>query len=127
MKFVELSDSEREVMEVLWEKKEPMSFAELLSYFDTCTEKNWKKQTLNTFLFRMQQKGLLEVIQEGTYRHYVPSMTREEYRLEESKAFLDRNYEGSIIKMLTAFNGGEALEKDELHELQKLLGDWEKK
>ena len=28
--------------------------------------------------------------------------------------------------MLTAFNGGEALEKDELHELQKLLGDWEK-
>lgn len=126
MKFVELSDSEREVMEVLWEKRKPMPFAELLRYFDTCTEKKWKKQTLNTFLFRMQQKELLKVIQEGAYRQYVPSMTREEYSLLESRAFLDRNYEGSIVKMLAAFNGGEALQKEELRELQKLLEEWEK-
>ncbi len=125
MKFIELSDSEREVMEVLWEKEKPMSFGELLYYFDTYTDKSWKKQTLNTFLFRMQQKGLLEIITEGRYKQYIPAMKKEEYRLEESKAFLDKNYEGSIVKMLSAFNGGEALEKNEIHELQKLLGEWE--
>lgn len=54
MKFTELSDSKPEVMKVLWKKDEPMSFGELLDYFNVHTEKNWKKQTLNTFLFRMQ-------------------------------------------------------------------------
>ena len=30
MKFLELSDSELEVMEVLWKKGEPLTFGELL-------------------------------------------------------------------------------------------------
>ena len=39
MKFTELSDSELEVMKVLWEKGEPMSFGELLDYFNVHTKK----------------------------------------------------------------------------------------
>lgn len=126
MKFTELSDSELEVMEVLWKKGEPMSFGELLDYFDTHTEKNWKKQTLNTFLFRMQQKDLLQIITDGRYKQYTPAMSKEEYLMEESKAFLNKNYQGSLAKMLAAFNGGEALGKDEIAELKQLLEEWEK-
>ncbi len=48
-------------------------------------------------------------------------MTREEYLLKESKAFLDKNYYGSIVKMITAFNGGEKLEKDEIARLKQLF------
>jgi len=124
--FIELSNSELEVMEVLWEKSEPVSFGELLEYFITHTEKCWKKQTLNTFLFRMQQKNLLHVIAEGRYKKYIPAITREEYRIAEAKALLDKNYQGSIAKMLTAFNGGEVLEKKEINELKQLLEEWGK-
>ena len=126
MKFTGLSDSELEVMEVLWKKGEPMSFGELLDYFNTHTEKNWKKQTLNTFLFRMQQKDLLQIITEGRYKQYIPAMSKEEYLMAESKAFLNKNYQGSLAKMLAAFNGGEALGKDEIAELKQLLEEWEK-
>ncbi len=126
MNFIGLSDSELEVMEVLWKKNEPMSFGELLDYFNTCTEKSWKKQTLNTFLFRMQQKNLVQIIAEGRYKQYIPSMSREEYLLKESKAFLDKNYQGSIVKMIAAFNGGEELEKDEIARLKQLLEEWGK-
>lgn len=122
--FIELSDSEREVMEVLWKKGEPISFGELLDYFDTYTEKSWKKQTLNTFLFRMKQKDLLQIVMEGKYKKYIPAMTKEEYRMAESKAFLNKNYQGSIVKMLTAFGGGEQLEKEEIDELKRLLNEW---
>ena len=126
MKFTELSDSELEVMEVLWQKGEPMSFGELLDYFNVHTEKNWKKQTLNTFLFRMQQKNLLQIIADGRYKQYTPAMTREEYLMEESKAFLNKNYQGSIVKMFAAFSGGDALGKDEIGELKQLLEEWDK-
>ncbi len=126
MKFIELSDSELEVMEVLWEKEEPMSFGELLDYFNVHTEKNWKKQTLNTFLFRMQQKNLLQIIAEGGYKQYIPTMTKEGYLMAEAKSFLNKNYQGSIVKMLAAFNGGDALGKEEIAELKQLLEEWEK-
>lgn len=53
-------------------------------------------------------------------------MTREEYLLRESKAFLDKNYQGSIAKMVAAFNGGEELEKDEIARLKQLLEEWGK-
>lgn len=126
MKFTELSDSELEVMEVLWEKGEPMSFGELLDYFNVHTKKEWKKQTLNTFLFRMQQKNLLQITMDGRYKQYIPALTREEYLLAESKAFLNKNYQGSIVKMFAAFNGGEVLGKDEISQLKQLLEEWEK-
>jgi len=126
MKFTELSDSELEVMKVLWEKGEPMSFGELLDYFNVHTKKEWKKQTLNTFLFRMQQKNLLQITTEGRYKQYIPAMTREEYLLAESKAFLNKNYQGSIVKMFAAFNGGEVLGKDEISQLKQLLEECEK-
>lgn len=125
MKFLELSDSELEVMEVLWNKGEPSTFGELLNYFDTCTDKSWKKQTLNTFLFRMQQKKLLQVTKEGRYKKYFPAITKEEYRLSASQVFLEKNYQGSIVKMLTSFSGGEKLGKKEIDELKRLLEEWE--
>lgn len=126
MNFIGLSDSELEVMEVLWKKEEPMSFGELLNYFDSYTEKSWKKQTLNTFLFRMQQKNLVQIITEGKHKLYIPAMTKEEYLLTESKAFLNKNYQGSIVKMVAAFNGSEKLEKDEIAKLKQLLEEWGK-
>ena len=46
--------------------------------------------------------------------------------MEESKAFLNKNYQGSIVKMFAAFSGGDALEKDEIGELKQLLEEWEK-
>lgn len=126
MKFSELSDSELKVMEVLWAKAEPVSFGELLEYFTTHTDKNWKKQTLNTFLYRMQKKELLQIVEDEKYKKYLPAMTKEEYKLLESKAFLNKNYQGSIVKMLTAFSGGEVLEKEEIDELKKIIKEWEK-
>lgn len=126
MNFVGLSDSELEVMEVLWKKDEPMAFGELLEYFNIHTEKSWKKQTLNTFLFRMQQKNLVQIITEGKHKLYIPAMTKEEYLLTESKAFLNKNYQGSIVKMVASFNGSEELEKDEIARLKQLLEEWGK-
>lgn len=126
MDYIGLSDSEHEVMELLWKKKEPVTFREILDYFEKNTEKNWKKQTINTFLVRLQHKGILKVIENGKYKEYVPVITKEEYKLAETKEVLDRNYQGSIVNMLSAFNGGEQLGEDEIADLKQLLISWEK-
>lgn len=129
MDFIEImsmTDGELEIIEVLWEWKKPMFLGELLESVNKRTQKDWKKQTLNTFLFRMQQKKIIKAIGGGRYKRYEPLITREEYMANASRTFLNKNCGGSIAKMLTALNGGEKIDKKEIEELKMMLEAWEK-
>ena len=44
-----LSKTEYEIMEYFWEMGDKYTFGELMKYFNENLDKNWKKQTLNTF------------------------------------------------------------------------------
>lgn len=57
--FQQLSDAEFMIMDYLWSQNTPKTFSEIKSFFDITTDKNWKKQTLNTFLLRLVKKGYL--------------------------------------------------------------------
>ena len=57
-----MSETESEIMEVLWNSEAPMSAAELIDYFAEQRGKVWKAPTLATFLsggFRSQGAGSL--------------------------------------------------------------------
>ena len=51
-----LSDTEQEIMEVLWEKGDSIKTRQLLELFNE-RGKDWKRQTLNTFLSRLEEMG----------------------------------------------------------------------
>ena len=68
----------------------------------------------------------MEAVGGGRFKKYKPLITKEQYTIEVSKDFLDKNYEGSVSKMLSALNGGEKLDKKEVDALKKLLEEWEK-
>ena len=53
----DLTKSEEEIMELLWEMDQKMSSKEILDYFNENCDKDWKKQTLNTFLAKLLQAG----------------------------------------------------------------------
>ena len=126
MKATDMTETELEIMEALWAKGEPLFLGELLEYFNFRTGKDWKKQTMNTCLFRMQQKSLVEAVGGGRYKRYVPLITREKYTADASRAFLDRNYGGSFARMFAALSGGEQIDKEEIRELRRKLEEWEK-
>ena len=53
-----ITGAEREVMEVLWKYSEPLQTRELLEEMKE-RGKKWKRQTLNTLLFRLEEKGIV--------------------------------------------------------------------
>ena len=120
-----MTETELEIMETLWAKGEPIFLGELLEIFNARTDKDWKKQTMNTFLFKMQQKHLVEAVEGARFRQYQPAITREDYLEETSKAFLDRNYGGSFARMLTTLNGGAKPDEKEIEALRQILKGWE--
>ena len=53
-----LADAELEVMRVLWENGGKLSTGDLLDQMKQ-RGKNWKRQTLNTLLARLEEKGVV--------------------------------------------------------------------
>ena len=78
---MELTRSEMEIMDVMWESGVPMSRADLLARSE---EKTWKDSSVHILLNGLLQKGAIQeaglVKRIKTYgRVFVPTMTREQY------------------------------------------------
>ena len=78
---MELTRSEMEIMDVLWETDRPLSRSDFL---DCDTEKSWKDSSVHVLLNGLLAKGAIReagfVKRQKTYgRTFLPTMTREEY------------------------------------------------
>ncbi|GFI21846.1 transcriptional regulator BlaI [Lachnospiraceae bacterium] len=121
-----MTDAELEIMETLWAKGEPVFLGELLDAFNERTQKNWKKQTINTFLSKMQQQNMVRAVEGDRFKRYLPVATKEEYLTAETKNFLDKNFGGSCAKMLAMLHKGETPDACEVEALRQVLKEWEK-
>ena len=103
-----LSKTEYRIMEYFWSTGGKYTFGELMKYFNEEEDKNWKKQTLNTFLSRLIDKGLLERKKEET---------KAEFKQRKAKAILEECYEGKISHFIAALTGNNAITKVDEKEL----------
>ena len=53
MKY-ELSRTEEQIMDFLWTNNRPVKTGEIMDYFTENKGKEWKRQTLNTLLIRLE-------------------------------------------------------------------------
>ncbi len=116
-----LSETEYEIMEILWKSKTPMSAAQLLSYFAEHYNKEWKASTLATFLSRLAQKGVVTSRREGRVPYYSPIKSREEYERDGAQGILDTLYDGSIKNFFAALYGGTTMSKEDRDSLKEWL------
>lgn len=116
-----LSETEYEIMEVLWNSEVPMSASQILSYFAEHRNKEWKAQTLATFLSRLTQKGLLTSKREGRVPYYWPIKTCEEYQKSNAQRILDTLYGGSIKNFFAALYGESQMSEEDREALKQWL------
>lgn len=115
-KIYNVSEAEMEVMEKLWEQGEGIKQSELLALFEA-DGKEWKRQTLNTFLTRLEDKGLLTREKRIVKAVY----SREEYNCIQMKKVIDRMYEGKLSNFVAAFVRENSIKDSEAEALIKLL------
>lgn len=81
MKHVQkLSNTEMELMEVIWDYEQSVTSSELLHTF-ALKGKEWKSQTISTFLSRLVEKGALIVTRKGRVNSYIPCISPVDYKL----------------------------------------------
>ncbi|MCM3716665.1 BlaI/MecI/CopY family transcriptional regulator [Halalkalibacter oceani] len=113
-----LSDTEMELMEVIWACDPPVTSSELLRIF-LKRDKTWKAQTISTFLSRLVDKGLLKATRIGRTNHYAPCLSQKAYKLWETENVLDALYEGSVKNMISALYDGDKLSDEDISELKQ--------
>lgn len=57
-----MSATEYYILNYLWSRETPGTFSEIMNYFNNEANKEWKKQTVNTFLTRLAQERFSELI-----------------------------------------------------------------
>ena len=119
-----LSETEMEIMEVIWAADRGFTFSELLTYFNSDKKaKDWKKQTLNTFLVRLIDKGALRSEKIGTKYVYFAVNTKKEHIQVWTHKLLDSVFDGSVKGFLTALTGGSKIDSKTRNELKAFLED----
>ncbi|MCV4234552.1 BlaI/MecI/CopY family transcriptional regulator [Virgibacillus sp. LDC1] len=113
-----LSDTEMELMEVIWECTPPVTSTELLGLFAR-RGREWKAQTISTFLSRLVDKGALSATRHGRTNQYMPRISPEDYKLLEAQHVLDGLYQGSVKNLISALYDGEKLSDEDIAELKQ--------
>lgn len=121
----ELTASETLVMKVIWQNDEAMSIQDILQRVNSCYEKDWKTQTVSTFLSKMVKKGYLSMQRKGWYFFYYPLVTEEEYSRQEIAKCVEFWGNGKIDHLLTAFSEVHELTEEEKKNIRGLLDELE--
>ncbi|MEN6327896.1 MAG: BlaI/MecI/CopY family transcriptional regulator [Syntrophomonas sp.] len=116
-KIQKISESEREVMQVIWDSWQPLSSAEILQAFKE--KKNWKPTTVLTFLARLAEKGIITASKSGKTNQYTPLISENEYKQFETRSFLNTVHKGSVKSFMTALYEADDIKSEETEELKK--------
>ena len=117
----EMSESEEMIMKYLWASQEGRCFNEIMEHLNNTYQKDWKKQTINTFIKRLVDKGLVSYEMMRGAKRYVSTINREQYRQGEAKSFLDEFYQGSVYTFLSALSGGKSIDEKTAEKLRNML------
>lgn len=111
-----ISNSELNLMEIIWEK-EPVKSGELVSAaYNTL---GWKKSTVYTVIKKLTGKGLAR-----SENAVVTSLVdRNNVFSEKSENLINTAYGGSLPMFLTAFLNKERLTRAEAEELKRLIDE----
>lgn len=118
----EISQSESLIMNFLWEEG-AKSFVEIMAFLNGEKGKGWKKQTINTFIRRLCDKGLVTADETGRNRVYHAAITETEFEKGKAKRLLDEFYNGSVYSFLSALTGGQGVDKRFAEELRSMIED----
>ena len=116
-----LPDAEFEVMKVVWANEPPITTSEIMKLLGN--ERNWKIQSLVSFMLRLVEKGFLRSEKHGKERTYYPLISMGEYRKFETGNYAKQYHNGSFLDLVTTLYDDETLSDEDIDELYQ----WVKK
>ena len=127
-----LTNLEEMIMKCIWDElynfsrifKENYSEIKFLQIGKELKErfgKEYKRTSIRTYLFRLEDKEYLKVDKRGRNAYVYPIISEKEYRKEKAEDILDNWFDGSAKELFTALS--EKIPKSEKERLKGVLDD----
>lgn len=117
---VQISDSEWDVMETVWDAG-PCTAADVIRRLRETHD--WNHSTIRTLLARLVEKGALDYEVDGSRYIYRAALSREKCIRHEGRSFTEKVFGGDVGALLLHFARDASLEPEQIEELRKLLDD----
>lgn len=121
MKYEKLTECEQLVMKVVWDAEEELSLMEIVDRVNTKYDKDWKPQTVSTFLARLVSKSYLQHNRQGRQFFYKILVPLEEYKGQLTNDYIEFWNHGNADEFLCALMKERALRKDEVDRIRKFV------
>ncbi len=120
--MVKLTEAEWSVLQVLWGGKS-FALGEVVAALEPTL--HWRRNTVHTYLTRMEGKGLVTIDREEEPHRYSAAVSREVCASQERNQLLDKVYGGAAGDLIAAFLKESHITAEERDRLRKLLDDME--
>jgi BlaI family penicillinase repressor len=124
-KLPRISESEWEVMKLVWAASDPISAAEIIQQLNK--EEQRHPRTVKTLLNRLVNKGALGFSKDGREYLYCAKVSENACVRAESESFLERVFGGALHPMLVQLVQEKKLSSEEIKELKRILKAKERK
>lgn len=98
-----LSTTEEQIMKFLWSKNRPVKTGEIMDYFVEHEHRDWKRQTLNTLLIRLDNKEVI-IRRRGIVQAIY---SKEDLLHQKCVNFVNENFAGNVEDFLIAYVGAQ--------------------
>ncbi|KAJ52783.1 BlaI family penicillinase repressor [Clostridium tetanomorphum] len=113
-----ISESEWKVMTCLW--KEPNLTLKQIS--QNLKDTKWSYSTIRTLVTRLMEKGAIDADKSSSSNFkYFPIVQEKECKVQETKNFLTRVFNGSVSMMISTLAKQEELSPKEVAELKEII------
>lgn len=113
-----ITDSEVEVMRVLWEAGRELPFVDIRKKLERTSK--WENSTIKTLLRRLCEKGVVLATKKDVF-YYTPLVSEAEYNEYTTQGLIDRLYSGSAKNLVASLLGSKKLDNSDIEELRSLF------
>ena len=119
-----LTQSEKQIMDLLWGVDRPLSCTEIVELSD---DKTWKDSYVHSLIKSLTKKDMVEIaafelISRSYARKFKPKVTKEVYCLRE---YLKESPDNNIVKLFTAYADGSD-DVAEMKQIEDVIKKWKK-
>ncbi len=118
-----LTECEQLVMKVIWSSPVELTLPDIVKNVNETYGKDWKPQTVSTFLARLVKKNFLNSYRSGRTFYYQPLVSEKAYGnrvIKNCVEFWSNNNAGDL---LCALHEGRRLREDEVEKIKGLIDE----
>ena len=121
MTLENLTDCEQLVMKTVWDAADELSLMEVMQRVNDKYHKQWKPQTVSTFLARLVRKGYLRHYRQGRVFFYQILVSLDEYKGQLTDDYVSFWNHNNADEFLCALAQERPLRQDEIERIQTLI------